>query len=79
MIPGTALFGLGLGSKRRSRWLGLLALSVLFGLVLLQPACSSGKTLPQVTGTPSGVYSMTITATSGTFSQTQSFQLTVTP
>jgi hypothetical protein len=59
--------------------LGLLALSVVFTLVALQPACSSNKQQPQVSGTPSGTYTMTVTATSGTFSQSKTFQLTVTP
>jgi len=77
MIPGMAVFGLG--SKRRRRWLGLLVLPMLFALVLWLPSCSGGKTLPPVSGTPSGTYSMTVTATSGSFSQSQPFQLTVTP
>jgi hypothetical protein len=80
LVPGMAFFGVGVGSRRRrTRWLGLLALSIVFALVALQPACSSNKQQPQVSGTPSGTYSMTVTATSGTFSQSKSFQLTVTP
>ena len=46
-------------------------------LVLLQPACSSGKTPTTVSGTPAGNYSMTLTATSGSFTQSASFNLTV--
>ena len=80
MVPGMALLGLGAGSKRRrSRWLGLLMLSVFFALVLVQPSCSSTVTPKQTSGTPAGTYSLTVTATSGSFTQTQSFQLTVTP
>jgi hypothetical protein len=80
MFPGMALFGVGFGGKhRRGRVLGLLALSVLFGLVLLQPSCSSTKTQPTVSGTPSGTYTLTITATSGTYTQSVPFSLTVTP
>src|SRR6202050_4386761 len=69
MAPGMALLGLGSGGKRGgkkiSRLLGLLSLSVLFALVLLQPSCSTGKQQPTGSGTPSGTYSLTITATSG--------------
>jgi hypothetical protein len=75
-----ALIGLGAGNKRRrSRWLGLLMLSVFFALVLVQPSCSSTTTPKQTSGTPAGTYSLTVTATSGSYTQTQSFQLTVTP
>ena len=87
MVPGMALLGVGTGSKGRgwgggkktSRVLGLIALSVLFAMVLLQPSCSSGRTQPTVSGTPSGTYSLTITATSGTFTQSVPFSLTVVP
>jgi hypothetical protein len=51
----------------------------MFTLVALQPACSSNKQQPQVSGTPSGTYAVTVTATSGTFSQSKAIQLTVTP
>jgi hypothetical protein len=76
-----AVLGLGAGRKRRgkrSRLLGLLTLSVLFALVLLQPSCSSGTTSTPTSGTPSGTYPLTVTATSGTLSKSASFQLTVT-
>jgi uncharacterized repeat protein (TIGR01451 family) len=82
VVPGMALLGMGKGDKRRgkmSRLLGLLAISVLFALVLLQPSCSGSKTQPIVSGTPAGTYPLTVTATSGSFSISASFQLTVTP
>jgi uncharacterized repeat protein (TIGR01451 family) len=82
MVPGMALLGVGSGRGRRkktSRLLGMLGLSLLFALTLLQPSCSGGTTLPAVSGTPSGTYSLTITATSGTFTQSQAFSLTVVP
>ena len=82
MVPGMALMGAGAGGKRRgkkSRLLGLLALFVLFAMVWLQPSCSSAKTQPTVSGTPSGTYSLTVTATSGSFTQSQGFSLTVEP
>lgn len=78
LVPGMAFFGVG-GRRRRARWLGLLAFAVVFTLVALQPACSSNKQQPQVSGTPSGTYAVTVTATSGTFSQSKTIQLTVTP
>jgi len=77
MVPGMALIGVGSAGKRRQRWLLGLGLSLLFALVLLQPACSSGKTPTTVSGTPAGNYSMTLTATSGSFTQSASFNLTV--
>jgi uncharacterized repeat protein (TIGR01451 family) len=82
MVPGMALMGVGASGKRRgkkARLLGLLALSVLFAMVLLQPACSSTKTQPTVSGTPSGTYSLTITATSGSYTKSVPFSLTVEP
>jgi uncharacterized repeat protein (TIGR01451 family) len=83
MVPGMALLGAGAGGKgrgkKKSRLLGLLGLSVLFALVLLQPSCSSGKTQPPVSGTPSGTYSLTVTATSGSVTVSVPFSLTVTP
>src|ERR1700676_222693 len=81
MVPGMALLGLGTAGKRfRGRWLGLLMLSTLFALILFLPACHSGNTIPPaVTGTPTGTYSLTVTATSGSLTQSAPFQLTVTP
>ena len=78
-LPGVALLGVGARSKRRrSRlisWLALLLLSL--STLLLLPACSSNRVPPTVSGTPSGNYTLTVTATSGTFSQSASFGLTV--
>jgi len=80
MVPGMTLLGWRVGGKgKKARLLGLLMLSLFFALILLQPACSSTKTPVPVSGTPSGVYPMTVTATSGSFSYTVPFQLTVTP
>lgn len=81
LVPGMSLLGIGAGSKRlRKRWLGLIILSLFFALVLFQPACSNGaKTPAQVSGTPTGTYSLTVTATSGSFTKSAPFQLTVTP
>jgi hypothetical protein len=76
-----SLLGIGAGSKRlRRRCLGLLTLTMLFALVLLQPSCSGGTTIPPpVSGTPTGTYPMTVTATSGLLTMSKAFQITVTP
>jgi hypothetical protein len=87
MVPGMTLLGLATGGKRRvgkgkgkkNRLLALLMLSVFFTLVLLQPSCGGSKTPVPVSGTPSGIYPLSVTATSGSFSKTVPFQLTVTP
>ena len=77
MAPGMALLGLGGSKRRRNRMLGFLALSTLFALVLLLPACSSQKQQPVVAGTPAGTYPLTVTATSGSSTQSLGFSLTV--
>jgi hypothetical protein len=76
-----ALLGLrmGGGKGKKKSLLGLLMLSVFFALVLLQPSCGGNKTPIPVSGTPSGVYPLSVTVTSGTFSQTVPFILTVIP
>jgi Domain of unknown function DUF11/Beta-propeller repeat len=86
MVPGMTLLGLVTGGTRRgggtgnkNRLLGLLMLSAFFTLVLLQPSCGGSKTPVPVSGTPSGIYPLSVTATSGSFSKTVPFQLTVTP
>ncbi len=77
MVPGVALFGLGSGKRRRSRVLGLFALWMVFALVILLPACSKTKQVIPVTGTPAGSYPLQVTATSGSFTQSAGFSLTV--
>jgi Domain of unknown function DUF11/Beta-propeller repeat len=79
-VPGMAFLGVGAGRRRRRNWLlGLIALMAFFTMSLLQPACSSPKTQPTVSGTPSGTYPLTVTATSGSFTKTAPFVLTVIP
>jgi hypothetical protein len=77
IAPGMALLGLGGSRRRRNRLLAFLALAVLFSLVVLQPACSSQKQQPVVSGTPAGTYPLTVTATSGSSTQSIGFTLTV--
>jgi hypothetical protein len=77
MVPGMAVVGLGGKKRRRNRLLGLLVGLALFTSIVPLPACSKAKQQPVVTGTPAGTYSLTVTATSGSSTQTQGFSLTV--
>ena len=67
-VSGLAMLGLGLGrrSSTKRRLLMALLLSGFFALLLFQPACSSSKQTSITSGTPSGTYPITISATSGT-------------
>ena len=77
MVPGAALFGLGRGKRRRNRLLGFFLLWTVFSLIVLLPACSKTKQQPTITGTPAGSYPLQVTATSGSFTKSQGFSLTV--
>jgi uncharacterized repeat protein (TIGR01451 family) len=77
MVPGVAWCGLGSAKRRRGRVLGFFLLWTLFALIVLLPACSTTKQQQTVTGTPAGSYEPTVTATSGSFTQTAAFSLTV--
>ncbi len=63
-IGGLSLVGLGIGAgRRRRRWLVGMLLGLLAGLILLQPACSSGSSAATSGGgTQPGNYTITITA-----------------
>ncbi len=77
-LPGMALLGLGMGgSKRRRRLFGFLALAAIAATFALQPACSSGSTQVPPIGTPPGTYTLTVVATSGSFTRNQTFTLQV--
>ncbi len=68
-IGGFTLLGLGAGSARRRRWILAMFVTLLFGLVGLQLACSSGSgTTTPPAGTPAGTYPITVTGTSGSAS-----------
>ena len=80
LVPGIGIWGLGSRSERRkARFWGWLALCTLFTLVFLQPSCKKTPIQPAVSGTPTGTYSLRVIATSGSFTQSVSFTLTVTP
>jgi Beta-propeller repeat len=81
MVPGIAIWGLG-GARKTClrRVLGRFAVFLFLALALFLPSCSHKNTTPPVpSGTPSGTYSLTVTATSGSFSRSAPFQLTVNP
>jgi uncharacterized repeat protein (TIGR01451 family) len=78
-IGGLTLLGFGLGGKytRRQRVVGLLMLLLLVSLVAMQPACSHSSSTTINSGTPAGTYAVTVSATSGSFSQTNQISLVV--
>lgn len=77
-VPGLTVLGAGVGGdKRRRRILGILMLCALFALLLLQPACGGSSTQAPVSGTPPGVYTITVTGTSGSDSKSASITLSV--
>jgi hypothetical protein len=78
-LAGLAFVVLGIGSRIRGtrRVLGGLAFLALVTLLLLQPGCSGHSSSTTTTGTPAGTYTITVTATSGTFSQTVPITLVV--
>jgi hypothetical protein len=78
-IGGLTLFGLGLGGKytKRRRLIGLLMVLLLVGLVAMQPACSHSSSTTVNAGTPAGTYAVTMSATSGSFSQSNQMTLVV--
>jgi hypothetical protein len=75
-LPGMAVIGFGWKSGRR-RIAAVIGACVLFGLMLLQPACGGTTTPTPVSGTPTGTYSLVATATSGSDTKNITFTLTV--
>jgi hypothetical protein len=63
--------------NRKGRFLGGLLFLILMTLVALQPACGGHSSTTTTTGTPAGTYTVTVSATSGTFSQTTPITLVV--
>jgi hypothetical protein len=78
-VSGLAFLGLGIGSRlnRRRRLTGGLFFLALMTLVLFQPACGGHSSTTTTTGTPAGTYTITVSATSGSFSQTTPITLVV--
>ena len=78
-MAGFAFVGFGLRKRVRGkgRLVGGLLFLALMTLLLLQPACGGSSSSTTTTGTPAGTYTIVITATSGTFSQTTPISLTV--
>ncbi len=77
-VPGLLVLGAGTGSKRRRRRiLGITSLCLMFMLLLLLPACSKSTTPALTGGTPPGVYTITVTATSGTDTKSAAVTLSV--
>lgn len=77
IVPGMALVGIGGRKRRRNRLLGLLMIAMLFAFIVPLPGCSSPRQQPVVSGTPAGTYPLTVTATSGTYTVSAAFSLTV--
>ncbi len=78
-VSGLALLGVGLGGKisgRRRLLMGLL-LGGLFTLIMFLPACGSGTTTTTTTGTPAGIYAVTVNAVSGNATRTTVVTLVV--
>jgi hypothetical protein len=78
-ITGIAFLGIGVGRRFRPgrRVRGGLLFVVVGTLVLLQPACSGHSSSSTTTGTPAGTYTVNVTASSGSFSQTTPITLVV--
>jgi len=76
-VPGLTLLGVGSSSKQRRRMLGVTMFCLLFAMLLLQPACSSSSSQTPVSGTPPGIYTITVSATSGSDTKSRAVTLTV--
>ena len=68
-MSGLALLGVGAGSKRRRRWLTGIALLAVLSAVGLWSGCGKKSTSTTTTGTQPGIYTIGVTASSGTFVQ----------
>jgi len=78
-VAGLAFLGLGVGGRfsRRRRVLGGMLFVGSMTLLLLLPACGGHSSSSTTTGTPAGTYTINVSATSGSFSQTTPITLVV--
>jgi uncharacterized repeat protein (TIGR01451 family) len=76
-LPGIVLIGIGLtsGKSRKRRALSWLMCTLVFTAISLQPACGGGGSI--VPPPQPKIYTVTVTATSGSISKSTQIQLTV--
>jgi uncharacterized repeat protein (TIGR01451 family) len=77
LVPGLTLLVAGVGGDRGRRVAGMFVLCALFPVLLLLPACSKSTTQAPVSGTPPGNYTITVSATSGSDTKSQTITLNV--
>jgi hypothetical protein len=76
VIPGLTVLGMG-SDRRRRRIMGMFVVCALFALLLLLPACSKSSTQTPGSGTQPGNYTITVSATSGSDTKSQTISLSV--
>ncbi len=77
VVPGVALIGLGSRDRRRRRIAGILLLLGVMSLLVLLPACSHNIVQPPVSGTPAGIYQITVTSAAGSDAKSTTIILNV--